>query len=68
MQKEKGFTDNWLQPTGAKERLLRQYAGALATELSPALRPGTRGLAVESNTNQKRTAVSSAPPASAGQR
>src|SRR5271166_5675378 len=24
---EKGFTDNWLQPTGAQERLLRQYAG-----------------------------------------
>src|SRR5271166_6407779 len=27
MQIEKGFTDNWLQPTGAQERLLRQYAG-----------------------------------------
>jgi hypothetical protein len=23
----KGFTDNWLQPTGAQERLMRQYAG-----------------------------------------
>jgi len=27
MQIEKGFTDNWLQPTGAQERLMRQYAG-----------------------------------------
>jgi Helix-turn-helix domain len=27
MLTEKGFTDNWLQPTGAQERLLRQYAG-----------------------------------------
>ena len=24
---EKGFTDKWLRPTGAQERLLRQYAG-----------------------------------------
>jgi hypothetical protein len=24
---EKEFTDNWLQPTGAQERLLHQYAG-----------------------------------------
>ena len=27
MQIEKGFTDNWLQPTGAQENLMRQYAG-----------------------------------------
>ncbi len=27
MQIEKGFTDNWLQPTGAQEALLRQFAG-----------------------------------------
>ena len=27
MQVEKGFTDNWLQPTGTQERLMRQYAG-----------------------------------------
>jgi putative transposase len=27
MQIEKGFTDNWLQPTGAQERLMRQFAG-----------------------------------------
>jgi putative transposase len=27
MQIDKGFTDNWLQPTGAQERLMRQYAG-----------------------------------------
>ena len=27
MQIEKGFTDNWLQPTGAQEKLMRQYAG-----------------------------------------
>src|SRR5271165_192980 len=27
MQIEKGFTDNWLQPTGAQELLMRQYAG-----------------------------------------
>ena len=27
MQIEKGFTDNWLQPTGAQERSMRQYAG-----------------------------------------
>lgn len=27
MQTEKGFTDNWLQPTGAQENLMRQYAG-----------------------------------------
>jgi hypothetical protein len=25
MQIEKGFTDNWLQPTGAQENLMRQY-------------------------------------------
>jgi putative transposase len=28
VQIEKGFTDNWLQPTGAQEKLMRQYAGA----------------------------------------
>jgi putative transposase len=27
VQIEKGFTDNWLQPTGAQERLVRQFAG-----------------------------------------
>jgi hypothetical protein len=27
MQIAKGFTDNWLQPTGAQEALLRQFAG-----------------------------------------
>jgi putative transposase len=27
MQIEKGFTDNWLQPTGAPEHWMRQYAG-----------------------------------------
>jgi putative transposase len=27
MQIEKGFTDNWLQPTSAQENLMRQYAG-----------------------------------------
>jgi putative transposase len=27
MQIDKGCTDNWLQPTGAQERLMRQYAG-----------------------------------------
>ena len=27
MQIEKRFTDNWLQPTGAQEKLMRQYAG-----------------------------------------
>jgi len=27
MQIEKGFTDNWLQPTGAQEKRMRQYAG-----------------------------------------
>jgi len=27
MQIEKGFTDNRLQPTGAQENLMRQYAG-----------------------------------------
>jgi putative transposase len=27
VQIEKGFTDNWLQPTDAQERLMRQYAG-----------------------------------------
>ena len=27
MQIEKGFTDNWFEPTGAQERLMRQYAG-----------------------------------------
>ncbi len=27
MQIEKGFADNWLQPTGAQEKLMRQYAG-----------------------------------------
>jgi putative transposase len=27
MQIKKGFTDNWLQPTGAQENLMRQYAG-----------------------------------------
>src|SRR4029077_3811264 len=27
MQIDKGFTDNWLQPTGAQERLMRQHAG-----------------------------------------
>jgi hypothetical protein len=27
MQIKKGFTDNWLQPTGAQEKLMRQYAG-----------------------------------------
>jgi len=27
MQVERGFTDNWLQPTGEQENLMRQYAG-----------------------------------------
>ncbi len=27
MRIEKGFTDNWLQPTGAQETLMRQFAG-----------------------------------------
>jgi len=27
MQIEKGFTDNWLQPTGAQEAQMRQFAG-----------------------------------------
>jgi hypothetical protein len=27
LQIEKGFTDNWLQSTGAQENLMRQYAG-----------------------------------------
>ncbi len=27
MQIDKGFTDNWLQPTGAQERLMPQHAG-----------------------------------------
>ena len=27
MQIEKGFTDNWLRPTGAQERLMLEYAG-----------------------------------------
>jgi len=27
MQIEQGFTDNWLQPTGAQESLMRQFAG-----------------------------------------
>lgn len=27
MQIEKGFTDNWLQPTGTQESLMRQFAG-----------------------------------------
>jgi putative transposase len=27
VQIEKGLTDNWLQPTGAQEALMRQYAG-----------------------------------------
>lgn len=46
MQIEKGFTDNWLQPTGAQENLMRQYAGckrfvwnrALSIEQAPARR------------------------------
>jgi len=46
MQIEKGFTDNWLQPTGAQENLVRQYAGckrfvwnrALSIEQAPARR------------------------------
>jgi putative transposase len=28
MQIEKGFTDNWLLPTGAQKNLMRQYAGS----------------------------------------
>jgi len=27
MQIQEGFTDHWLQPTGAEENLMRQYAG-----------------------------------------
>jgi hypothetical protein len=27
MQIEKGFTDNWLPPTGVQENPMRQYAG-----------------------------------------
>ena len=46
MQMEKGFTDNWLQSTGAQENLMRQYAGckwfvwnrALSIEQAPARR------------------------------
>jgi hypothetical protein len=46
VQIEKGFTDNWLQPTGAQENLMRQYAGckrfvwnrALSIEQAPARR------------------------------
>jgi len=46
MQIEKGFTDNWLQSTGAQENLMRQYAGckwfvwnrALSIEQAPARR------------------------------
>jgi len=46
MQIEKGFTDNWLQPTGAQENPVRQYAGcewfvwnrALSIEQAPARR------------------------------
>jgi hypothetical protein len=44
MQIEKGFTDNWLQPTGAQENQMRQYASckrfvwnrALSIEQAPA--------------------------------
>src|SRR5258708_6182824 len=46
MQIEKGFTDNWLQSTGAQENLMRQDAGckwfvwnrALSIEQAPARR------------------------------
>jgi hypothetical protein len=55
MQIEKGFTDNWLQPTGAQENLMRQYAGSKWFVWNRALSAPARRRCASENILKKRT-------------